>query len=81
MDEKIMIHGIVDVPYNFTDDRGNPRSGSTRKAFVVEYDLQGIIHSASTVKCAPDFMAELKVKGCGNYDKYGRLTGFTPDKK
>ena len=77
MDNSIMIHGIVDVPYNFTDEKGNPRSGATRKAFVVEYDMNGVIHSASTVKCVADFQAELKKKGFPHYDKYGRLQAVT----
>lgn len=80
-DSQIIIFGVVDVPYNFTDDKGNPRSGSTRKAFVVEYDTNGVIHSAGTVKCTSDFTADLKVLGFPAYDKYGRLQSFRPGKK
>ena len=78
MANKIKVFGIVDVPYNFTDERGNPRSGATRKAFVVEYEDSGAVHSAYTAKCVSGFDCPIKQAGFADYDKYGRLSGFRP---
>lgn len=75
---KVKVFGIVDVPYNFTDEKGNPRSGATRKAFIVEYDESGVVHSAYTAKCVQGFECALKQLGYTDYDKYGRVSGFRP---
>lgn len=77
----VKCYGVVDVPYNFTDEKGNPRSGATRKAFLIEFNSDGSVNSAYCAKCVPDFeCSQLKTLSSPDYDKYGRLTRLSPVK-
>lgn len=79
MDYKVKIYAVVDVPYNFTDEKGNTRKGVTRKAAVCEFEENGDVHSAYTAKCVEGFDAPLRQFGYLDYDKYGRICRFRVD--
>lgn len=78
MEYKSKIFAIVNVPYDFKDEKGEQRKGTTRKAAVCEYEESGEVHSFYTAKCVEGFDAPLKQMGYLNYDKYGRISGFRP---
>lgn len=79
MEYVVKIYAIVDVPYNFQDEKGNNRKGITRKAAVCEYDDNGDVHSIYTSKCVEGFDAPLRQFGFLDYDKYGRICRFRTD--
>lgn len=73
MDIVSKVYGLVDVPYSFTDEKGNQRVGVTRKAFVVDYDEDEKVSSAYTAKCVPDCELSIGSLVHLDYDKYGRV--------
>lgn len=79
MEYKSKLYVIVNVPYDFQDEKGNQRKGVTRKAAVCEFEENGDVHSIYTAKCVEGFDAPLRQMGFLTYDKYGRISGFRPD--
>lgn len=70
---------IADVPYSFKDDKGEQRQGVTRKLCFLEFDsgtsaLVGMFIS----KADPAFSCDLKRRGVLQYDRFGRVSGFSP---
>ena len=70
---------IVDVPYNFKDEKGEVRSGVTRKIAFVEFDaVSGAITGLLISKADPSFTCNLKQRGVLGFDRFGRVNGFQP---
>lgn len=82
MDRVCKVCAVYDIPYEFKDEKGNMRSGFTRKAAIAEYDdTQSAVISLYVTKCSPDCELQIGSACFLDYDKYGRVRGSRPFKK
>lgn len=83
MDKVSKVCAVYDIPYEFKDDKGNMRSGFTRKAAIAEFDDEhsAVVTSLYVAKCAPDCELQVGNTCFLDYDKYGRVRGSRPFKK
>ena len=71
---------IVDVPYDFQDEKTGERvRGTTRKVCFREY-TDGALSGLFIAKAVGGFSANTGQRGVIGFDRYGKINTFTPVK-